>query len=79
MPKTPPVSARKFLRNFGVFKAAALQGAIIRIRDNRDEFVFRRAGPPRALIGIAKGKIIVKADLTQPTLPPVPASWWRRP
>jgi hypothetical protein len=62
-------NTRNFLRDFASFKAKARQGETVRVRDKEDEFVFAAATPRKSLLGTAKGKIAVHADLTKPTSP----------
>lgn len=63
-------NVRTFLREFSACKTRALLGETIIIRDRKDEYVFSLKSKRRqGILGCAKGKIIIKADLTQPTLP----------
>lgn len=67
-------NVRTFLREFAACKTRALNGETIIIRDRADEYVFSVKSRRRSALGCAKGKIIIKADLTKPTLPD---EFWR--
>lgn len=62
-------NVRTFLREFSACKTRALLGETIVVKDRKDEYVFSLKSKRRGLLGCAKGKIIIKADLTLPTLP----------
>ena len=63
-------NVRTFLRDFAACKARARQGETIVIKDRCAEYTFSVRGKPSSgLLGCARGKIIIKADLTKPTLP----------
>ena len=62
-------NTRSFLRGFAAAKARARRGETVRVLDKEGEFLFTAATPRRSLLGAAKGKILLHADLTQPTLP----------
>jgi CRP-like cAMP-binding protein len=63
-------STRAFLREFAAMKARARRGEVVRVKDKEGEFVFTAASTNKSLLGVAKGKIRVLADLTEPTLQP---------
>ena len=69
------VNVRGFLRDFAALKEKARSGQMIRIRDRDGEFLFtavRPEGGRKTLLGAAKGRLLVAADvaadLTAPTL-----------
>ncbi|HEU5081087.1 MAG TPA: hypothetical protein VFT72_17885 [Opitutaceae bacterium] len=61
-------NTRMFLRDFAAMKAKARNGQIVRVRDKEGEFLFTAASTKRSLLGAAKGRIRIAADLTKPTL-----------
>lgn len=66
-------NTRRFLREFATFKARARRGETVRITDKEGEFVFTAAASRKSLLGAAKGRLVIRADLTKPTL--APGSW----
>lgn len=63
-------NVRTFLREFTTFKAKARRGERVRIVDRDGEFVFAAATPRKSLLGAGRGKIVIRGDLTKPTLGP---------
>lgn len=63
------VNVRTFLRDFSAIKARARKGETVRVKDKSGEFIFTADTPRKSLLGAAKGKIFIHADLTKPTLP----------
>ena len=63
------VNVRTFLRDFSAIRARARNGETIRVKDKDGEFLFTADAPRKSLLGVAKGKIFVRGDLTKPTLP----------
>ena len=63
-----PTTVRTFLREFAAFKARARRGETVRVHDKEGEFLFTSAATRKSLLGAARGKIILRGDLTQPTL-----------
>ena len=61
-------NTRNFLRDFASFKAKARAGQAVRVQDKEGEFLFTMATARKSLLGAAKGKITISADLTEPTL-----------
>ncbi len=61
-------NTRNFLRGFASIKARARKGETVRVQDREGEFLFTAAGARRSLLGSARGKIVFKGDLTEPTL-----------
>jgi hypothetical protein len=61
-------NVRTFLRDFTTFKAKARRGERVRILDREGEFIFAAATPRKSLLGAGRGKIVIRGDLTQPTL-----------
>lgn len=49
-------------------KAKARNGQVVRVKDKEGEFLFTAASKRKSLLGVAKGKIHIAADLTKPTL-----------
>lgn len=64
-----PTTVRTFLREFSAFKARARRGETVRVHDKEGEFLFTAATARKSLIGAARGKMTLRGDLTQPTLP----------
>jgi len=62
-------NVRSFLRDFAAFKAKARKWVSIRILDKGGDFLFTCTKPGRSLMGAAKARLAVRADLTRPTLP----------
>lgn len=62
------INTRTFLREFASIKARARKGEVVRVKDKEGEFLFTASAPRKSLLGAAKGKIRIKADLTKPTL-----------
>lgn len=62
-------NVRKFLREFPVFKHRARRGEVVRVQDKEGEFLFTAATPRKSLLGAARGKITLRRDIVQPTLP----------
>lgn len=68
-------STREFLREFAAHKARARRGETVRIQDREGEYVFMAVSAGRkSLLGCAKGKVTIAADLTATTLP---ATAWK--
>ncbi len=61
-------NTRSFLRDFAAMKAKARNGQVVRVKDKEGEFLFTAASTKTSLLGAAKGKIRITADLTKPTL-----------
>lgn len=61
-------NTRTFLRDFASMKAKARKGHVVRVKDKEGEFLFTAASTKKSLLGAAKGKIRINADLTEPTL-----------
>jgi len=61
-------NVRTFLREFSTFKAKASRGETVRVRDKQGEFLFTAAVHRKSLLGAARGKIVFRSDLTEPTL-----------
>ena len=61
-------NVRTFLREFTTFKARARKGETVRVQDKEGVFLFRADAPRKSLLGVARGKITIRGDLTQPTL-----------
>jgi len=61
-------NVRTFLRDFAAFKARARKGETVRVQDKEGEFLFTAATARKSLLGAAKGKIALHADLSEPTL-----------
>lgn len=61
-------NTRTFLRDFAAFKAQARKGGTIRVQDKEGEFLFTAARIRKSLLGAAKGKIVCRDDLAEPTL-----------
>jgi hypothetical protein len=61
-------NTRSFLRDFAAMKAKARNGQVVRVKDKEGEFLFTAASSRKSLLGAAKGKIRISADLTKPTL-----------
>jgi hypothetical protein len=61
-------NVRTFLRDFTTFKAKARRGERVRILDREGEFIFTAATPQKSLLGAGRGKIVIRGDLTKPTL-----------
>jgi len=61
-------NTRNFLRDFATIKAKARKGDTVRVQDKEGEFLFISASPRRSLLGAARGKILIHADLTKSTL-----------
>lgn len=61
-------NTRTFLRDFAAFQARARKGGTIRVQDKEGEFLFTAAQIRKSLLGAAKGKIVCRDDLTEPTL-----------
>lgn len=59
---------RTFLRDFTTFKAKARRGETVRILDREGEFLFTATTTRKSLLGAARGKIVIRGDLTKPTL-----------
>jgi len=63
-------STREFLREFVANKAMARRGETVRIKDRQGEYVFTAVSAERkSLLGCARGKVTIDADITAPTLP----------
>jgi hypothetical protein len=62
-------NVRTFLRNFTTFKAKARKGETVRVKDKEGVFLFTADASRKSLLGVARGKITLHTDLTQPTLP----------
>jgi len=67
------INVRTFLRQFPTYKAQARRGGTVLFRDKEGEFLFTAVGARRTLLGVARGRIKIHGDLTQPTLDP--GSW----
>lgn len=62
-------NTRRFLREFTTFKARARKGETVRISDKEGVFLFTAASTRKSLLGAAKGRLVIRGDLTLPTLP----------
>lgn len=61
-------NVRTFLREFTTFKARARKGETVRVQDKEGVFLFTADAPRKSLLGVARGKITIRGDLTGPTL-----------
>ena len=62
-------NTRNFLRNFSSIKARARRGETVRVQGKEGDFLFTSAAARKSLLGAARGRIVIRDDLTVPTLP----------
>ena len=62
------INTRDFLRNFSAVKARARKGEAVRVQDKEGEYLFAAVASRKSLLGAAQGKIVIRGDLTKPTL-----------
>ena len=61
-------NTRNFLRDFTTIKARARKGEVVRVMDKEGEFLFTASSSRKSLIGAAKWRIRIQADLTKPVV-----------
>ncbi len=62
------INIHTFLREFATFKEMARRGEIVQIEDREGKFLFTAVGVRKTLLGAGRGKLIIKGDITGPTL-----------